>query len=219
MRAQIRLAVVGIVVWSGIVTPAWAACNSELRETTGNFIGGVQVCSQNNVVEEIRKGRWVIDDGGMLNGTMDVKRDIFGGYTLMKDGQLITPTFIGHLTINEQAWLDSTRTQVVGGTEDLEGLETLPAGGTFDGSIRMTILNKGKGVQKTGRLLTNDFNGTLFYFEIKSKNSLGEFVTFTEERREGIWTLLPRRKYQGTLRVVTENGVVTKEEDTRRLTF
>ena len=151
----IGLSVLSLTV--GAAGNASAACQNV---ATADFIG--QVCSSTNA--EQRTGRWIVDDGGIFEGTATAVTNADGSQRVDKQGKLKTPHYDGTLYHSESKSATGAKTSA----SQVAGDEVLPSG-VFNGTSTLVVNPDGsQRLDKQGKLRSASFDGTLYRSESKS---------------------------------------------------
>ena len=194
---------------------AWAACQNV---ATVDFVG--QVCSETNA--EQRTGRWIVDDGGIFEGTATAVTNADGSQQVDKQGTLRTLSYDGTLYRSESKSATGTKTSA----SQFVGDEKLPSG-VLNGTTTLVINPDGSHrLDKQGTLRSASFDGKLYRSESKSATgakTIGEQLSGKEALAsggtfDGTSTLVVnpdgshRLDKQGTLRSASFDGKLYRSE-------
>ena len=204
---------------------AWAFCEQRIEP---GFIGEVCNNSEPNKcygevgLIECRGGRWLLEDGGVFQGSSKAYYADLSGlvdHRITKAGRLRTPQFEGQLEETATEWhqTSSSVSTVFTSEEKRTGTETLPDGGVFKG-VRTTTTNEwishtgvGDGVSMTkeGALFTDLFSGKLRVQTRIGRDKGQVYDDVQTTLMVGTWTLGPNEKLRGSLETSVVKGVKT----------
>ena len=205
MRKSLVVGLSMLSVALGSVGNAWAACQN-VDVATADFVG--QVCSDAGV--EQRTGRWIVDDGGIFEGTSTAVTNADGSQQVDKQGKLKTPRYDATLRHSESKSATGAKTSV----SQVVGDEVLPSG-VFQGTSTLLVNPDGsQQLNKRGTLRSASFDGALYRTETKSATGA---KTITEQLA-GTWIIAPDYKLTGTYTIVyNPDGTVSVTDNRTRM--
>ena len=203
MRKQLVVGLSMLSVALGSAGNVWAACSNV---ATDDFVG--QVCSSPKA--EQRTGRWIVDDGGIFEGTTTAVTNTDGSQRVDKQGKLKTPRYDATLYHSESKSATGAKTSA----SQVAGNEVLPSG-VFQGTSTLVVNADGsQRLDKQGKLRSATFDGTLYRSESKSATG----AKTIGEQLSGTWIIAPDYKLTGTyVSVQNPDGTVTVTDNRRRL--
>ena len=200
MRKPLVVGLSMLSVAFGSAGNAWAACSNV---ATADFVG--QVCSDTNA--EQRTGRWIVDDGGIFEGTTTAVTNADGSQRVDKQGTLKTPSYDGRLSHSESKSATGAKTSA----SQIAGNEVLPSG-IFQGTTTLTVNPDGsQRLDKRGTLRSASFDGTLYRNESKSATGAKSIA----EQLSGTWIIAPDYKLTGTYTIVQNPDQTVTVTDNR----
>ena len=166
MKAKFWVLILGIcLMWTVAVLAATGLWNPV---ESMDFQGKSRMTFEGKISKELRRGKWINDDGGIFEGNTTIEN----GQKEIKEGKLTTPVFQGKFNYSgsSDSWESS-----------MEGRELLIGGGVFEGKKTFKRnLDNSQEIIREGNFTTAVFQGVFKRSEKKDKKGAISSQEITE---------------------------------------